>query len=74
MGLGKTFQLANPVASRGVAKISRRGVSKLVPEKLVGLQYAQTLVVFSERVYHFLDIYVSVVVDVHQRQLRLLLV
>ena len=25
----------------------------------------------SERVYHFLDIYVSVVIDVHQRQPRL---
>ena len=81
------FRLLNRVhISRGVARISRRGGSKLVPTKTIGLKSLlrtyKTLVFMlrkqktswlplSERVYHFLDIYVSVVIDVHQRQPRL---
>ena len=72
---------------RGVARISRRGVFQIGSNKngwskiLTSGMYktlAFTLrkqktpwLPLSERVYHFLDIYVSVVIDVHQRQPRL---
>ena len=71
--------------ARSVARISRRGGSKLVPTKTVGLKslhYVRTglrrlrkqktpWLPLSERVYRFLDIYASVVIDVHQCQPRL---
>ena len=71
---------------RGVARISRRGVPIGSNEngwsKILTLHTYKTLAFtlrkqktpwlpLSERVYHFLDIYVSVVIDVHQRQPRL---
>ena len=37
------------------------------------MQTEDALLPLSERVYHFLDIYVSMAIDVHQRQPKLLL-
>ena len=72
---------------RGVARISRRGGFQIGSNgngwsKILTLRTYKNLAFtlrkqktpwlpLSERVYHFLDIYVSVVIDVHQRQPRL---
>ena len=71
---------------RGVARISRGGFQIGSNEngwsQILTLRTYKTLALtlrkqktpwlpLSERVYHFLDIYVSVVIDVHQRQPRL---